>query len=1100
MYIRSIAILSLNLFFAAAGFPQNQSQDLRRYAVILSDPAPVTARAKGGKAAVAAARARLQPLQQAMKTRIEALQSRSAGGIHVTGAAHTLLNAIFVEASPADAEQLKSLPGVTHVAPLKRFHRTLDRAEQLINVPAAWSLLGGVTNAGAGIKIGVIDTGIEATHPAFQDPSLTPPAGFPACKVFYPENFTQQGLDCAAADASKGFPICSSATCAYTNNKVIVARSYVPVLTSASAGLSRPDDPSPRDRVGHGTAVAMAAAGMTSSGPADTITGVAPKAFLGSYKVFGSADVNDVTSGDVIIEALEDAFLDNMDIVVLSLGAPALSGPLDSGRTCGLSFAQSCDPEAFVVNEAVLQGMLVVVAAGNSGQTGLPLQPGFGTMNSPGDAPAAIAVAAITNSHSWGNNLTVNGLGTYHSRFGDGPAPTATLTGPLGDVASVGDPQACTAPPAGSLTGMIVLVQRGTCTFAVKVQAIQSAGAAGVIVTNNTGDDTLLSPSGLGGTSIPTSFVGFSDGVAIQAYLASNPKATVIIDPKFSSFDITTFNQVAPFSSHGPTTGTAAIKPDIAAVGVDLYLAGESYDPNGELYSPNGFLVSQGTSFSAPQVAGVAALVKQAHPGMSALDIKSAIVNTATQDVTENGVTASVLAVGSGKANAAFAVQNTLMVSPTNASFGIVSASPLPVTQQFQLTNIGMTPLTLSVALERRTPEITAHTSIDRPNLTIAPNATDNINLTLSGTAPAPGIYEGFVTIAGAPNPVKIPYLYLVGDGIPKNLISMAGNGDDGIVGQRSRGGYIIVQVLDQYGVAVQNLPVTFAVTSGGGSLTPLANTTDNYGIGLAAMILGPNPGANTYTVTAGTLSANFQATGNPQPVITPNGIVNAANYTGGAIVPGSYISIYGSDLAQVTGSNTTPILPIALNNVTVSFDNPNVSVPGHLVFVSPGQVNVQVPWELAGQPSVQMKVSVGDSSGVIYTTPVAASAPAFFELSAQTHAAAALDEGNNIVTVSNPVARGHVVQLFANGLGPVTNQPASGDPAPSNPLAYTTETPLVTIGGLNAAVQFSGMPPGNAGLYQINVVVPPTSTSGSQPVTISIGGVSGTTSFLPVR
>jgi uncharacterized protein (TIGR03437 family) len=298
----------------------------------------------------------------------------------------------------------------------------------------------------------------------------------------------------------------------------------------------------------------------------------------------------------------------------------------------------------------------------------------------------------------------------------------------------------------------------------------------------------------------------------------------------------------------------------------------------------------------------------------------------------------------------------------------------------------------------------------------------------------------------------------------------------------------------------VQNLPVTFAVTSGGGSLTPLANTTDNYGIGLATMILGPNPGANTYTVTAGTLSANFQATGNPQPVITPNGIVNAANYTGGAIVPGSYISIYGSDLAQVTGSNTTPILPIALNNVTVSFDNPNVSVPGHLVFVSPGQVNVQVPWELAGQPSVQMKVSVGDSSGVIYTTPVAASAPAFFELSAQTHAAAALDEGNNIVTVSNPVARGHVVQLFANGLGPVTNQPASGDPAPSNPLAYTTETPLVTIGGLNAAVQFSGMPPGNAGLYQINVVVPPTSTSGSQPVTISIGGVSGTTSFLPVR
>src|SRR5262249_31099096 len=148
-------------------------------------------------------------------------------------------------------------------------------------------------------------------------------------------------------------------------------------------------------------------------------------------------------------------------------------------------------------------GMVVVAAAGNGGQTGLPLQPGFGTMTSPGDAPAAIAVAATTNSHGWGNALTVNGLGTYHTRFGDGPAATAAVTGTLGDVAAVGDPQACTAPPPGSLAGLIVLVQRGVCTFAVKVQGIQAAGAAAVIITDNPGDDTLLSPTGLGGTTIP---------------------------------------------------------------------------------------------------------------------------------------------------------------------------------------------------------------------------------------------------------------------------------------------------------------------------------------------------------------------------------------------------------------------------------------------------------------------------------------------------------------------------------------------------------------------------------------------------------------------
>src|SRR5262249_8223296 len=148
-----------------------------------------------------------------------------------------------------------------------------------INVPAAWSLLGGTTNAGAGVRIGIIDTGIQATHPAFQDASLTPPSGFPVCQIVYPGTLGTQSVDCTS-------------TLGFTNNKVIVARSYVPVLTQANASDSRPDDPSPRDRVGHGTAVAMAAAGVTSTGPADTITGVAPKAFLGSYKVFGSSDVN----------------------------------------------------------------------------------------------------------------------------------------------------------------------------------------------------------------------------------------------------------------------------------------------------------------------------------------------------------------------------------------------------------------------------------------------------------------------------------------------------------------------------------------------------------------------------------------------------------------------------------------------------------------------------------------------------------------------------------------------------------------------------------------------------------------------------------------
>jgi minor extracellular serine protease Vpr len=708
--------------------------------------------------------------------------------------------------------------------------------------------------------------------------------------------------------------------------------------------------------------------------------------------------------------------------------------------------------------------------------------------------------------------VTVTGLGSYLGQFGTGPMPATLVTGSLGDIANVGDPLGCTAPPAGSLSGLIALVGRGTCTFLQKIQSLETAGAVGAIVYNNPGDDTLVVMSGLNGTSIPAIFIGYDNGQTIRAYLAGNPQATVSISPNLSAINNMTYNQVAPFSSHGPVLGSGALKPDVAAVGVDLYLAGESYDPNGELYSANGYLVSQGTSFSTPQVAGIAALVKQQNPTLSSMQIRSSVINTATQSLTENGNPASVLAVGAGLANAAFAVANTLTAIPTNASFGVIKADGLPLTVSFQLTNIGTTTLNLSVAINRRTAEVTAHTSINLPNLTLTPGqSSTNLSLMLSGTTPAPGIYEGFITITGAPNPVNIPYLYLVGDGVPNNLISIAGDADDGTVGQQSEGGYVILQIVDQYGVPVTGLPVTFSVTSGGGMLTPVcvticaaANDTDNYGTAAAELFLGPNPGNNVYTTTAGGLSAMFTATGIAQPAISTNGAVNAANGMNQPPAAGSYISLYGTNFAPSTSVYSTPYLPISLNSVSVSFDTPNISVPGHIAFVSAGQINVQVPWELQGQTAVQIKVSNGDSHGLVYTMPLGAYSPALFEIpSGGRNIAAALDENNNVITTSNPVAPGSVVQLFANGLGPVNNQPASGDPAPSAPsLATTTTTPIVTIGGVTVPAQnvlFSGMTPGNAALYQINAVVPNTS-AGLQPITISIGGMVSPTLLLPVQ
>ncbi len=112
----------------------------------------------------------------------------------------------------------------------------------------------------------------------------------------------------------------------------------------------------------------------------------------------------------------------------------------------------------------------------------------------------------------------------------------------------------------------------------------------------------------------------------------------------------------------------------------------------------------------------------------------------------------------------------------------------------------------------------------------------------------------------------------------------------------------------------------------------------------------------------------------------------------------------------------------------------------------------------------------------------------------------AALDLNNQVIGASNPAKRGQVVQLFGNGLGPVTNQPASGDPAPSSPLAQTKSTAVVTIGTAQATVSFSGLAPGFPGLYQINAVVPTSLTPGTYPITVAIGGQTSKASTIVVQ
>jgi uncharacterized protein (TIGR03437 family) len=264
---------------------------------------------------------------------------------------------------------------------------------------------------------------------------------------------------------------------------------------------------------------------------------------------------------------------------------------------------------------------------------------------------------------------------------------------------------------------------------------------------------------------------------------------------------------------------------------------------------------------------------------------------------------------------------------------------------------------------------------------------------------------------------------------------------------------------------------------------------TDSFGVAAAQPILGSSPGSYSYTVTArgpGGLSFTFTGTARAQPIISS--VVDGASLVTGTFAPGSYISLVGSGLSDFSDAHLSAPHPLAIDSVSVSFDVPSahLSVPGHLIYVSSTWINVQVPWELEGQTSVQVKVNVNFSPSNVFTIALAPVAPAFFLMG--DGSVWARDLNYNAINAGDPAHPGETIQLFANGLGPVTNQPASGDAAQASPLAETP-TPVVMIGTQAARVLFSGLTPGSGTLYTVDVVVPVSLTAGTYPITISLGG-----------
>ena len=242
-------------------------------------------------------------------------------------------------------------------------------------------------------------------------------------------------------------------------------------------------------------------------------------------------------------------------------------------------------------------------------------------------------------------------------------------------------------------------------------------------------------------------------------------------------------------------------------------------------------------------------------------------------------------------------------------------------------------------------------------------------------------------------------------------------------------------------------------------------------------------------------------------PSISEGGVVNAASFAAGqSVAPGSIVSAFGMSLAgSSAGAERTP-LPTTLGGSTFTFGN----VDAALFFVSPGQANMQVPWELEGQRGAQLTATSGGVASTPYDVNLAPVAPGVFTMDQSgSGQAAALITGTGLLAApssefanARPARLGEFIEVFVTGLGPVSNTPPTGAVSPSEPLAVTQFEVTARIGGVEPVpVRFAGLAPGFIGLYQVNIQLVGDLPSGSQvELVLFVNGVQSNTVTIAIE
>lgn len=552
-------------------------------------------------------------------------------GAQEVGHVDLVLNAVTVVVPPEQVPTLASLPGVAAIYPDVLEQPQTDTSPAFIGATSAWSKLGGQQQAGEGVIVGVLDSGVWPEHPSFSDPD---PSGKPyAAPPPAPDG-------ARACDFSGGANPGAAFSC---NNKLIGATRVMSTY-DVVIGLSPGEFTTARDDDGHGTHTASTAAGNGGVQASifgvqrGTVSGIAPRAHVEAFKVCGEAGCFSSDSAAAVQEAIHDG------VNVINFSISGGSSP----------FADAVEL-AFL--DAYNAGVFVAASAGNAGPTP-------DTTDHRG--PWVTTVAASTHDRAFLNAValtaddgaTLQLTGTSVTG-GVGPAP----------VVVAGGDGLCGPPAPGTWTGKIVVCKRGGNGRADKGYNVLAGGGVGMILYNQSAAVTDLETDN---HYLPATHLQFSQGSELVAFVAGHPNVVATISA--GAKGAATGDVMASFSSRGGPGQTLGVsKPDITAPGVQI-LAGASPQHVGVAGGPQGelFQAIAGTSMSSPHVAGSGALLKALHPTWTPGQIKSALMTTARTAglVKEDGVTPfTPFDAGSGRIDLTVADNPGLTFESTGAQF-----------------------------------------------------------------------------------------------------------------------------------------------------------------------------------------------------------------------------------------------------------------------------------------------------------------------------------------------------------------------------------------------------------------------------------------------